>query len=356
MKRNVQILERKSNVELLRIISMLFIIGLHYLGSSNAIENVVGEECNNAYILVETIFGTGVNIFVLITGYFMVDKKRVGMRKVVKLLFDVTFYGVVIFFVAFFLDIVDFSFINLIKSAFPILFGYRWFVKAWIILYVLVPFLNKGLNDLSKKSFKILLAIMILLFSVWPFVLPNPPLDDYGYSFLHFIFIYIIAAYLRKFSLNLKTKTCICMLISAFLATWCIGHCANTKILFLNNMYTYKWALNSPFMIIASCMIFVIALRIGKNFSSKIINTLAASSFGVFLIHGDFNTMGFLFNNICKASNYYDSWLWIPYMSLCVIIIYFVCFCLDYIKQNSVDIIINKIFDRINLFNYYISI
>lgn len=348
-------MERKSNIELLRIMSMLSIIGVHYLGASNATANISEGQYNIAYIILETVLGVGVNIFVLITGYFMIDKSEISIRKIFKLLFDIVFYGISIYMIAVLAGIQKFSMINVIKAIVPILFGYRWFVKAWIVCYVLIPFINKSLNVISKESFKTLLIIMFILFSIWPFFIPNPPLDDYGYSFWHFIYIYMISAYIKRFSVNISEKNCIMILVFSWICTMFISLFGSSDILILGNMYAHKWALNSPFMIIASLGLFMIFQKIEIRKFNKKINMLAASAFAVFLIHGDYNIMEYLFVHICKAQKMYATFIWIPYMFVCIVVIYVICFFIDIIKIKSIDVVMNYIFDKIKICNYRIK-
>ena len=72
---------RKSNFELLRIISMMMIIGLHYFHSEMG--GAIGQQKPNElnfYItyFLEGLFHTSVNCYILITGYFMANKKEVS--------------------------------------------------------------------------------------------------------------------------------------------------------------------------------------------------------------------------------------------------------------------------------------
>ena len=71
--------ERKSNIELLRIVAMLCIISFHYVYKSGYVfENL---SVNSFIVKVFWFFGEfGVNLFILITGYFMVNG-RFSLKK-----------------------------------------------------------------------------------------------------------------------------------------------------------------------------------------------------------------------------------------------------------------------------------
>ena len=86
--------ERNSNIELLRIIAMFFIIAHHYVTSSNVTSlfdysNISG---NMLFLQIFGMFGKiAINIFTLITGYFMVNK-TISKAKFLSLFCKVEFY------------------------------------------------------------------------------------------------------------------------------------------------------------------------------------------------------------------------------------------------------------------------
>lgn len=78
---------RKSNLELFRIITMLFIIAHHYVVNSG-LSSLDGPIYSNPFSLKSIfllLFGawgkTGINCFVLITGYFMC-KSKITSKKI----------------------------------------------------------------------------------------------------------------------------------------------------------------------------------------------------------------------------------------------------------------------------------
>ena len=103
IKKNV----RKSNIELLRIISMILIISFHYVYKSGYACDILNF--NSFIVKVFYLFGElGVNLFFLITGYFMVDGKF-SKQKMVKLLLEIEFYNLITIFIAAKLNIYTFT-------------------------------------------------------------------------------------------------------------------------------------------------------------------------------------------------------------------------------------------------------
>ncbi len=66
---------------------------------------------------------------------------------------------------------------------------------------------------------------------------------------------------------------------------------------------------------------------------NKYINTLAASAFGVLLIHSNSWTMRhFLWNDLLEVPNLYISnWLFVHF-ALSIVLIYLVCFLIDFLR------------------------
>lgn len=88
---------RNSNIELFRIISMLVIVAHHYVANSGVINEIVGitePQLKDYFLLIWGWGGkTGINCFVLITGYFMC-KSQITAEKFIKLLAEVEFYNI----------------------------------------------------------------------------------------------------------------------------------------------------------------------------------------------------------------------------------------------------------------------
>ena len=82
--------KRQSNIELLRIIAILFIISFHYVYKSGYVLtdlNINSLTIKSFWFLGEL----GVNLFVLISGYFLINGKFT-FKKLIKLILEVNFY------------------------------------------------------------------------------------------------------------------------------------------------------------------------------------------------------------------------------------------------------------------------
>ena len=298
---------RNSSVELLRILSMLTIVAVHYLGNNDLQEltKTLSLE-GGCFIVLNTVFNYGVNIFVIISGYYMCETTEVCIIKILKLLFDVAFYGICMYFVGVFFGVNNFSSFEIIKAMFPIFAGHRWFVKAYMVMFLLAPFTGKLLSNLNQKAHLTLIFICTIFLPLWPSFFPYPPIDDYGFDFVHFILLFIISGYLRKYIKIINEKICVLLLVGSSLVTVSVKMVSSAGISIpgLSVFTGYALAHNNPFNIIACCSVFLLFAK--REFHSKVINLLAASSFAVYLIHGDPNMMKFIFNRL-----FFLNYLWI---------------------------------------------
>lgn len=246
----------------------------------------------------------------------------------------------------------SFSVTGLVKAVLPLLFGYRWFVKAYLVLYLLVPFLSRLVQAMDEKTHRSLIVVSMVLFSVWPTLLPNPPIDDYGFGFVNFIQLFVIAAYIRRYLSKPAAGKCWAGLAVCSLCTLVILSLGMAGIE-LGALTGYALAHNSPLNLVACSCLFLLAVN--RSFCNRWINLLASGAFAVYLIHGDPNTMKWMFNALFHAESFQAPYIWLPHMLAVTAVVYPVCFAADLIKSHTVDIAVNKVMDRIGFINRQIG-
>ena len=93
----------------------------------------------------------GVNLFVLITGYFLA--KKFSKFSSLVYLWIKTFSYVIIFFLLFCaLGLHPFSWSSLVSCFFPIRNDFYWFVSAYFLLILLSPFITIGIKALGQRK------------------------------------------------------------------------------------------------------------------------------------------------------------------------------------------------------------
>lgn len=326
--------KRKANIELLRIISMAMVLVLHALSGSGALEYLNGINYW-VYWWMEALCIIAVDIFVLISGYFLVES-RFKAKNIFKIAWGVWIYSII------------FSSINLIISGEALTLNYLirmilpfttkkfWFVNSYIALYLLSPFMNKLIHSLSKKQFSALVVIMVIMFSLRVTFLPITWSQDAtgGMGILSFLTLYCMAAWLR---LYYKKRDGIFKYLAIYLGISILLPVSKKVMLMIgfNKDFTGKlYGYPSIFVYAEAVALFLVFLNMkqieGKV--GKVINIVAEHSFSVYIIH--FAMVGVLFTDILHLNLFIDSFATgFIAIVLSVIVIYVFCTCVDVVKS-----------------------
>ena len=160
---------RESNFELLRIVSMFFIVLYHTIIHGHVIENSTNPGLTMISNLLLFICIVHVNSYVLISGYFQ-SKSKFKQSKIWSLINADWFYRVIIVIILTSVGAISLSKVEFLKQVFIIdITDSYWFVKFYIAIYLLSPFLNKLIEGLNKKEYNYLLIILTVLLSIIPY-------------------------------------------------------------------------------------------------------------------------------------------------------------------------------------------
>ena len=357
--------QRNSNLELLRILSMVFIVSCHFVGVGFEDYNLVISNMNNYFIYFLDLFGkVGVDIFILISAYFMINSKFT-LRKLLVLGGGVYFYSLILCLIM--LILVPTILINptkILRTILPISHQY-WFINCYIGLMLFSPFLNKFIKGLSKDNFIKLLLLLIIIWSVYPTFTGASLMygDSFGYGYMAwFIVLYFIGAFIRL-HLDIKqfsSKKLFILLIASITLLYLGSAIMGQMGLIFNienlingdtphNFFTRE---NKFFILTTSISLFLIFLK-RNEFSNKYINYIAGSALGVYLIHCNVFVVEYLWESLIPVSSYYYSPnLWIVAI-ISIIGIYLVCTGIDIIRRETVEklwirFVDNKLIDIIN--------
>lgn len=336
--------QRNSSIEVLRIIAMLLIIISHF--SVHGVDDFTPicdlTPCFNKYLLQSTQLGSlSVDIFVMITGYFCV-KSTFRVEKLIKLILQVFFYSMLIFIVFTATGLAEFSIKALITSFFPAIFKKYWFFTAYLLLYMLTPFINKYLNAENRKNHLILIIILLFVLRYIPLVVSAINESSQGsIEFAEFFLSYIVGAYLRLYPdnfLNKKNNSVIALIVCSVLTVSSVGAItfASKYVSALSNHITMFYGRTSTLIIIiaASSLIISSKINIGEN---KFINAVSACTFGVYLIHDNKYVRNFLWNDIVHAADHVYSKTLVLYIIAVALSVFIVCVAIDFIRQKLIE-------------------
>lgn len=339
---------KQSNFELMRIISMFFIVLYHVMLHGQAMHNT------NGTVLLIVQFITcitlvHVNSFILITGYFQYDKKF-KLKKFLSIYVEMYFYKIIIYIICDLLHIYNLTSVDIFNMINPFDIPY-WYIACYLILYLVSPFLNTLIKNIDQKSHKKLILILILCFSIAPFFSNQSVGTNNGLTVIEFIIMYFIGAYLHKYPIN-KSKyfedfsknkiqlifftSTIMFLILNFI-TYNFGQVLinNTSSLlqYFGNLINQNYiAYNFLILILQSVCYFLWFNTL--NIKSKFINYISSLTLGIYLIHDHpyLKKMLYSWFNITN-SNLLSSKKFILQIIIVAIIIFTISLIIEAIRQ-----------------------
>lgn len=188
--------ERQSNIELLRVVSMFFIVLEHLLiMGTDFFTNPVGNQLEVANSIIGFTY-IGVNCFILITGYFGAD---FSWKRLLRVYLICLFYEVVGFLVAYGHGDVEWSTTALSYMLFPLSHGNTWFIRCYVILLLLLPILNAGLGQLDKGQYQYVLLLLTILNLYFGWFHKQPNFSGDGYNASQMVYLYVIGRYLNRY-------------------------------------------------------------------------------------------------------------------------------------------------------------
>lgn len=190
--------KRNSNLEILRIISMIMIFfhhsvlhgGTSFYGTGD-IQDLIREMFFHGGKL-------GVVIFVLISAYFQCSKK-LSIRRLVNLVIEVVIINV-IFFGLHMIKSPEPINLALIRRVFlPFTHSAYWFLTVYLLLQLASPLLNIIISNIKKNMHLTIIIVLGIIVSYIPvFLRQTPNLSE----LLIFIFLYFIASYFKVYPIK----------------------------------------------------------------------------------------------------------------------------------------------------------
>ena len=267
--------KRESNIELLRIISMILIVAFHCtidigLVHDNKIVSVI--------LFATGIWGIlGVNCFFIISFYFLYNSKF-KTKKFIYIIKEILFYTIPLIIIAMInvrtntgwslKEINKIIFLQGIKQ--PFWQDMYWFATIYLLMYLSFPAINSIMRKMSQKQLKyivILLSVIIVLYQM-----QTTLIEEYFFC----VYMYITFFYIKEYKEEWIKKNCkigflVVTLVIFF--TKIILECNNNSI-FIINVITGKLGRTSLFFFIDAIFAFYI-FKTMKIKQSKIINTIA---------------------------------------------------------------------------------
>ena len=337
---------RNSNLELFRIIVMLLIVAHHYVVNSGLLP-VMAENPTSAKSMFLYLFGwagkTGIDCFVLITGYFMC-KSDISLRKFLKLFGEFYFYKVLFFCIFAATGYAELSLKFVIKSLMPIVSIKDGFVSCFLVFFCFIPFLNILIKGMTKRQHQLLLGLCLLVYSVFPQMLIKVTFNYVGW----FMVVYLIGSYFRlyspQWSLSCKCTGWLCLGFVLLSAISVVGGVQMSSMLGKKIYYFFVADSNKPLAVATAVCAFLFFKNLKMGYS-KVINTIAASAFGVLLIHANSDTMRqWLWQDTLDNAGHYAGNIYL-HAIVSVFAVYAICTLIDFVRIKLLEKPAFKVFD-----------
>ena len=267
---------RSSNMELCKICAIILVLLVHSVFPITG-HPLTPHDNNVIALFWQALSVIGVNVFVLVTGYFSTTPR---IKSVVNILFICLFYAsiqIIYGISVHSLNIKSFFFVS--KS--------NWFVIAYLGLLLLTPGLNYCAQQMSKRPFG-LLVLSLLCFEVWFGFIPGCGNQHFcsGYSILSFAILYLLGRYINIYGLPQfinRWSGFLYLLTTLIISLFAYGLLGLGLRLSSDLIPTFYEYTNPLIIFSAVCfLLFFAKLKIGQ---SKVINQLGKSTLAVLLIH-----------------------------------------------------------------------
>lgn len=325
---------RNSGIELLRIFAACAVIVLHYNGMGKALAVSTGVSHEILGIL-ECLCVCAVDLFIMISGYFLCTTQKRTWDKPVYLLLLLTAIRLTVYLTGNLMG----GGISIVKMIHSVLPTKCYFVLLYIALYIISPYLNIVLTRLTQKGQTVFVFVSLLLFSVYPtlidsyqIVINQQPMgvstvgawgQQHGYTIVGFTLFYIVGAWLRinNIGKQLSNWKIILFVVATLFCIYVWFKAEELRFVGGISLIEYNaLSYTNPMVILLTALLLILFSHI--TFSSKVVNILAKSTFVCYIFHlsliphlkvADFAAEGgimlFLHLIACVIAIYLVSWV-----------------------------------------------
>lgn len=280
--------ERNSSIELLRIIAMSAILVYHFFVHGSA----VFETSSYVKSFVISFMYWGVNVFIMISGYCGMKLK---LHSFLKLYATVSLFVLANLLMLYLCD-VPLSLKSVRSVVLPFSSGGYWFMAIYLGLLFTTPILLNGISNLSTHSLRKVVFILFV-FNVFCCGVNKNMSNVNGYTYMQFLFMYVIGYWLSKDNQRFSSLSCVMMALMIGVTEMCVAvACEN----FLGRPIAYFMKYNNIFVVCQSICIFAAFTKF--DFRNKFINHISSATLGCYLLQDGLFGQKFLYDFLKQHS------------------------------------------------------
>lgn len=264
--------ERRSGLDLLKIISMGMIV-LHHMLTHGGLLFAFPEASTTqkAVQLLNMLLFCAVNTYALISGYVL-SKSTFRLSRLLELWLQVFCTGVVITAAFCLFSDAAVSMQDWLKAIFPVVMDEYWYFTAYFGVYLLMPALNHLLHTLNKRTLLGGLGALLFLLCIVPMFSANATLSlGGGYHIGWLLTLYLLGGWVRLYGCKLPRKMAPVVYVICALLAW-----------IFKPLQQYV----SPAMLLCALSLLILFEKFSlPGWLQKASLALAPLTFGVYLIH-----------------------------------------------------------------------
>ena len=293
-------------------------------------------------IFLQSLSCVCVNVFVLISGWFGI---KFSLKKMLKFVFQCAFFLFGIYAAMIILGLRKIDIVGI--SGCLMFLKWNWFIKAYLLLFIVSPILNRFLENTNGRELRLLLILFFSFQTLYGWATTGAYFFEWGLSVTSFVGLYLLAQYIRRYRCDLIfikgggiTRAYILSTLFLFVLTL-------ISVYFKFDYLTGKiFAYTSPIVILNSLLLLLIFVNIDRiGFVCPAINKIAASSFAVFLIHTNPN----IFEDFYQKFSWYiytnSGSYYIPLLFIWMLSVFAMGIIIDQVRifcWNKIEPILNK--------------
>lgn len=328
---------RERNFEVMRTWAMFSIVIYHCMchgiGSDYAFDLQLPVSLFNFTFsdLILVIGSIAVNLYVLVSGYFLVNA-RFKVSRIIRTWVSALFYSVIITTMFLLLSLEPWSIVTLGKSFFPLSTDAYWFVSQYIGLLILSPFLAMLVRQLSYRQYVALLIGMGLMVLS---VIPDFPLGkrfsiSHGNSVWSFVYLFFIAGFIRLHLKRIPMGKLVVTVLGLALLTM-----VSEMVLGIHNGVGHLlWFNYNGILLFLSVAVFVFIRQqqIPETGIWSLMVKVAPYTFGVYLIHDHLLMRDWIWKTLSMTS-YANQWIYALAVMVVCVLIFAICILIDTVRK-----------------------
>lgn len=293
--------ERESGIELYKVIAIFLIVLSHVIQTLTEPNYVLGigegtfiniaTATRDLDVLLLALFricgALGNNMFFICSAWFLVNRKKMSLKKVIHMVLDVWIINMIVFWGLHAIGI-QFQISDTVRTFFPTTFANNWYITCYLLFYLIHPFLNRMLEQLNISEHFALTSFLFMIY----FIIPVLPLEEINLFFANelviFLATYVIVSFIKTYknewteNLKLNKGILFVSIVSYVVLILSVDYLGLRTNYFLNRLV--RWNMNnSLFMFLIAFSSFNMMKK--KKFINRTINYFSSLSLLVYIFH-----------------------------------------------------------------------